>query len=393
MSAIAAALLRLAPALDFVSHLPPVVNVAEAGWSLGIAYAGYRLGWIDAAVREIVGYLAGWNASTYEVSIPWIELDRILINEMKTAALTQGWSGLPLGRTIFEAFFDHLVREAVSLIASVPARISISARYVTHLPWAFDLIWLGQIMEYIDADTLAFIAALSGAHPVVVATYIAQSIPWLYEMEVRDLRYAVDRAIDDYERMITFDLDVFENEGRWWFSEALRTYHRAILRMMYIVDHIIERGLSRLWEIRTSLTTVFAWFQHGLVTPTKMLRALDKIQVEVTMTWDNVNRAIEMVDRAVAEMDFETDIDELIDTLSTMYGKMAELALKKIAAVTRYEGFKKVSETVNEAMRKLMVYKGRYDVDKALAPVHTVMVMTGAVGISSVSIIDANPVG
>jgi hypothetical protein len=163
--------------------------------------------------------------------------------------------------------------------------------------------------------------------------------------------------------------------------------------MMYIVDHIIERGLSRLWEIRTSLTTVFAWFQHGLVTPTKMLRALDKIQVEVTMTWDNVNRAIEMVDRAVAEMDFETDIDELIDTLSTMYGKMAELALKKIAAVTRYEGFKKVSETVNEAMRKLMVYKGRYDVDKALAPVHTVMVMTGAVGISSVSIIDANPVG
>ncbi len=349
-------------------RLPPISSWLSTAYQLPGFIIGTQTGWLEDAFLRMLGISTGVNEATMYGGVGLKHVYEIVSNLTITALRQQAYLGLDIGYTALRDMFGAIIGTAVGEMLGNIYRMAIASRSVIHLPTPFDLIWLGEVLEDIDEDVLAFMIALSGTHPLVAATYIVQSLPWLYEMHVRELYDAVDRSVRIIEDSLLWDIETMDREARWWFAEGMRTYHRTITRVSHIVDHIIERGLSRLWDLRIAVTTVYQWYLVGVAKPTQVIKAFEKAKIEAEMTKRNAEEAISKIESAIASMNFETELDILQQTLARLFAERARLEQKRIAAVMSYPGFAEVTSKVINALDKSMLYKTRFEFDKAIQP-------------------------
>jgi len=353
---------------SLVSRLPIVGDALEAADAVVRAYLFEPTGWLENAIVEAIGSVVGYNEVNPVYGLPFSDIFKTLIGLVHAAAHVQAMLGIDAVRTLLGSVFNEAFAVSVGTVVRTIIEAGLRSRGVTHLPWAFDLLWLGQIIEYIDPNALALIAMLSGSHPIMLAAYLGQGLPWLYDMEVRELYEHLRRSLDDYNSTMLMDIEAVRRDAELWLSEGFRVYHRTVNRLMHIVDHIIERSLARIWELRLALYTTYRWYEAGLVDEKRVVKAWEKLDAELEMAYSNALYALNLIKEELETIDYRTDIEELLDSMENLQKTLGSFYLKSASAIYSYDGFRKAMENVDTALYKALVAKYRFDVDKAIKP-------------------------
>jgi hypothetical protein len=320
-------------------------------------WLGQQCGWLREAVYELL--YAGISSDRVNVvyGIHPDDFVDIIAAIGHTALNTDIWLGSHVGETVISSVLSAIAGASLEPVVET-ARL-ISNVYRGNRPtWAFNIVFLGNVLEYMDEDVLALLMAMGGENVYGTLTYLQQSLGWLYEMEQHGVTREISRAVDDIDSALTWDFDVYRHEARWWFAEGYRTYHKIFTRMLAIVDRIIERAIARLWELRVKLTTVYMWYQHGLVKPDRFAKLIDQVSIEVEMTMDNARKAMDMIEEVIGAVDLEPQLDILEAAVDRVYMLDAELAIKRIQAVGR-GGYDQFVNKLIRAIEKFVAMRTR----------------------------------
>jgi len=334
----------------------------QAGWSGLKLLVGEKIGWLDAAINEAIGRAETRSKPWYIYILKEEDFRDLYKDYLWLGIRTQGWLGGRFADAIIRDVITGLFSLAVHEVVSDYARLTLNAHRGSRLPWGFDLVWVGEYLEDIDEDFLAFFGAITGSHVFTIVNYIAQALSWGYSIYSREVESALDKAVDKIEDYLLWDIDVYASETRWWYAEALRTYHRAWTRLTAMIDHICERALSRLWELRISVTTTYLWWLDGLVDTDRLLKAWDQVDAEIDMTLDNVDKATELVENVLATINYETELDMLEETMNNFYYNMALFELNRIYAITKYP-YNEFMNRLKTAIEKIIAYRQRISKD------------------------------
>ena len=357
MSSSAPRLLAWARALEHFAGLV-LADTVSATIKGARLWLGDQLGFVRAMVQELIFAPASSDKVNIFYGYELDDLVDIYRAVAGTALRTQIWLGGTVGEYIVNSVLSQLAGIALGETLADYARLILNVYRGIRPTWAFNLIFMGNLFEYIAEDSLALIMAMGGEHVLGTISYLQQALGWLFELEQMDVIRALDRAVDDFEDAITWDIDVAMRETRWWFSEGLRVYHRAFTRLLSIVDRIIERAMARLWELRLQTLTVRKWFELGVVDVKRVLRLMGQVEAEVDMTIQNVNDAIKFVYDALGVMNFEPELDALEATVDRVYMILAENALRKLGAVGR-ANYDELMNKLVRSVKKLVAYRTR----------------------------------
>jgi len=354
----------MSESLSFVSVVGGAVEILgnifgdqiNAGWNGLKLLIGDKIGWLSGAINEAIGYAESTQKPFYTYIMEEQSFEDLYRAYIWWGVRTQGWLGGDFAREMIRAIISGFAGLGVEETLSDYARISLNAYRGAKPPIGFDLIWMGEYLEDTDEDYLAFLGAISGAHVLNVANYIAQAMTWGYDMYTREMIRTVDRSVDNLEDLLLWDIDIYSKETRYWFTEGLRTYHRAITRLTAMVDHMVERALARLFELRISVTTTYLWFKDGLVDADRLLKAWDQVEAEIQMTLDNIDKVMSLLEEVVPAIDYETSLDTLVEEMNMLYETLAGVEFKRLSAVADYP-FKDTIEKLTNSIKKVIAYK------------------------------------
>jgi len=343
-------------------------------------------GWLNKSMERFE--FAG--VSTDMISLVWglslhdiIELTRFVTYESLNVDAVVGTR---LGQMALSVALGRAVES--SLRPVVQTISNIVDYYRGNRPtWAFNIIFMGNIFEYIDEDTLAYLMALGGENFFGTVSYLQQALGWLFDMDQHDVLAEVRRAVDTVNDAAMIDIDTYMDEARWFLSEGYRIYHRAFMRLLTIVDRIIERGVARLWELRVKLWTLYEWYKNGLITPERFARVLTQVQIEMDMTNKNVEDAMSIVEEVAGYIDFESAIDDLVSAAQRVAMVRYDIATKVINALGK-AGYDQVMKRLQDAVVKLAAIRTRVAENLSLGVAPNVVGYTAPQPMDSIQIID-----
>jgi hypothetical protein len=160
-----------------------------------------------------------------------------------------------------------------------------------------------------------------------------------------------------------------DNEVRYWVGEAMRTYHRAVNRLLSIVDHIGERTLVRIWEIRLAAKTVWSYYLAGLVTAETAAKALVRLDREVELAYQAFKEAMGIVEDVYNSLDFEDEISKVLSAIDEYKTVMGSWISEQVQSLMAWEGARESMKKLDAALKKMMVAKLRIDYENALEPI------------------------
>ncbi len=364
----------MAAAEAILAAADAIVHVAEASGILELVgywlrYSiGMNLGWLKNAVIEALGRITGVNEAEPSIGVPVTKAYDVALQMIGDAIRHQAVSGAPVLHHILSAVYGTAYEPVGRYLRSV-VEAALRSRTVTELPHAFDLIWAGEQLEYMDADSLAWLMIVSGAHPAHIVYNVLQSVKWLYEMHLNELRSDVDSLARRFNDVMLMDVDVLDNEVRYWIGEALRTYHRAVNRLLSIVDHIGERTLVRIWEIRLAAKTVLTYYMAGLVDYKTAAKALVRLDEETELAYKAFLDAMSIVEEVYNSMNFEDEISKVINAIDTYKRVMGSWLASQVGNLLAWEGAREAMKKIDEALWKMLIAKHRVDFENAIKPV------------------------
>jgi len=343
-------------------------------------------GWLDKSMERFE--FAG--VSTDMVNLVWglalhdvVELTRFVTYE---ALNVDAVVGTRLGQMALSTALGRAVESALRPVVQTISNIV--DYYRGNRPmWAFNIIFMGNIFDYIDEDTLAYLMALGGENFYGTVSYVQQALGWLFDMENHDVLAAVRRAVDDVNDAVMIDIDTYMENARWFLAEAYRIYHRAFMRLLTIVDRIVERGIARLWELRVKMWTLYEWYRNGLITPERFARVLTQIQIELEMTRKNVDDAMKLVEDVVGYIDFEDAVTQLVSAAQRVAMVRYDVATRVINALGK-AGYEQTMKKLMDAIVKLAAIRTRIAPNFSLGLEPNVVSYTAPEPMSSITVID-----
>ena len=352
----------------------PLVHIAAESGLLELAgywlrYSiGMGLGWLRNAVWEALGRVTGFNEAEHSIGVPISKAYDNLLQFIGDAIRHQAVTGAPVLHHILQAIYGTAY-EPVGRYLRTIVEAALRSRAVTELPHAFDLIWAGEQLEYIDELSLAWLAIVSGAHPAHVVYNLLQSVKWLYEMHLSELRHDVDTLARKFNDIMLMDVDVLDNEVRYWIGEAMRTYHRAVNRLLSIVDHIGERTLVRIWEVRLAAKTVLSYYLAGLVDYKTAAKAIVRLDREVELAYNAYKEAMKMVEEVYEQLDFEDEITKVLEAIDQYKAVIGSWISEQVQSLMAWDGARESMKKIDSALRKMLIAKLRVDFENAIEPI------------------------
>jgi hypothetical protein len=170
-------------AAEIILHLADASGLLELG-AYWLRYTiSMNLGWLRNSVWEAIGRITGVNEAEHNIGIPVTSAFGTMLDAINDALRHQAVTGAPILHHVLSAIFGTLYEPFGRYVRSI-VEAALRSRTVTELPHAFDLVWVGEQLEYMDELSLAWMAIVSGAHPAHVVFNILQSVKWLYEMHL-----------------------------------------------------------------------------------------------------------------------------------------------------------------------------------------------------------------
>jgi len=197
---------------------------------------------------------------------------------------------------------------------------------------------LSSNARHLDTDTYSLLSAMSGLNLPSTAYKMVRGFNMILDNETEALRSQLSSLVDRINDAVMW----MHEQG---YSIALRSWREAIesiaetyIKTINLVDHVCERALSRLQELRSELETVKLWWEYSKEHPDSPLiyeNEVELIAIENQREAEAVMNVVEMIlqymDEALENLsidlsDVKYNVEEVIYRYITVLNKMVETA-------------------------------------------------------------------
>ena len=273
------------------------------------------------------------------------------------------WASTVLTEEIAEELYTELLQEGLSqaIQTSLGGAVSTILNYWRggQPIYPDEIEDVGESIEDLDVDSATLLAGMAGCNLPATHFKLKRGLDRMIEGKLTQLRpqlRGLGERIND--AVLWLAERAYYRALREW-DDALSAVEAAIYRAITLYDHVCERALSRIQEIRSEVETLKAWWEYTQAHPDTPL--IDEATAEITLTEDEaeVDAILETAERILGYID---------DSASNLEYSLTDIKRKVDNVMKKYVG------VLNE-----MVSAGEIDVSEAINRIEEVMFKLSAI--------------
>ena len=273
--------------------------------------------------------------------------------------------GLAVGAEVAEELFMEMIQEGfsnsiqTSVGGALQTMLNVWRGGMPPNPDELEAI-VGQVPN-IDEDTLALLIAMSGNNIPTTFFRVSRGFDQYVDNDIRLIREQLIDALNKLNRAISWLYERSRIIAEGELDDAL-----AVLKEMYskginLLDHIAERALSRLQELKTECETAKNWLAYSQAYPeTPLITDLEASYVaienleEARATYNTYQSIKQTIETTLNNADIQ--IKRIIEEIDGVIGRYVS-HLNKVVQTGAID-YTEIINKISNALEKVKAYRG-----------------------------------
>ena len=273
--------------------------------------------------------------------------------------------GLAVGAEVAEELFMEMIQEGfsnsiqTSVGGALQTMLNVWRGGMPPNPDELEAI-VGQVPN-IDEDTLALLIAMSGNNIPTTFFRVSRGFDQYVDNDIRLIREQLIDALNKLNRAISWLYERSRIIAEGELDDTL-----AVLKEMYskginLLDHIAERALSRLQELKTECQTAKNWLEYSTLYPeTPLITELEASYVaienleEARATYNTYQSIKQTIEATLNNADIQ--IKRIIEEIDGIIGRYVS-HLNKVVQTGAID-YTEIMNKISNALEKVKAYRG-----------------------------------
>ena len=190
-----------------------------------------------------------------------------------------------------------------------------------------DIEDVGESLSDLDIDTATLLAGMAGCNLPTTAFRLKRGVDRYVDSQLLLIRDQMRDVAVSQNDAVAWLLDRARIRAIREFDSVLSTVESAYAKAINLYDHVCERALSRIQEIKSELVTLKSWWEYSRQHPEQELideftlnTTLMEDEMELDAIYNTAKSILDTVDNTLNEVDVNiSDVRELIDKIHSRY--------------------------------------------------------------------------
>jgi len=273
--------------------------------------------------------------------------------------------GLAVGAEVAEELFMEMIQEGfsnsiqTSIGGALQAMLNVWRGGMPPNPDELEAI-VGKVVD-LDEDTLALLIAMTGNNLPTTFFRVSRGFDQYVDNDIRLIREQLIDALNKLNRAISWLYERSRMIAEGELDEALSVLKEMYNKGINLLDHVAERALSRLQELKTECETAKNWLAYSQAYPeTPLITELEASYVaienleEARATFNTYQSIKQTIETTLNNADIQ--IKRIIEEIDAVIGRYVE-HLNNVVQVGAID-YTEVLNKLTNALEKVKAYRG-----------------------------------
>jgi len=316
------------------------------------------------------GFVRSWTAEAFDGMVegephPTIGMSPTgLIDVLERFLRVTAQVGMCVGTEVADELFTEMIQEGysnaiqTSLGGALQTMLNVWRGGMPPNPDELEVV-VGKAVD-MDEDTLALLIAMTGSNLPTTFFRVSRGFDQYVDEETRLIREQLADVLNRLNSVIAWLYEVSRHLATNELADALHVIKEAYAKGINLLDHVAERALSRLQELKIECETAKNWLAYSQAYPeTPLITDLEATYVaiengeEADATYNSYLSIKNAIETAMANID--VSLDAVVSKINDVVARYVSHLNKMIEAGAA--SFDEEISRIRAALEKVVAYR------------------------------------